>query len=119
MRRSWVFAAGQPVIALTTIGRHSGIPHTTTVAVLCHNDKVATVGMNLGMKRNPAWTYNLDATPAAQITLGGRTIAVAARRAVGDEHAQLWNHWLDVQPSAAAFAQLAGREIPIFVLEPG
>jgi deazaflavin-dependent oxidoreductase (nitroreductase family) len=118
VRRSWLFAAGQPVIALTTTGRRSGVQQTTTVAALCYQGKLATVAMNLGMERDPAWTYNLDANPEALITIGGKTIEVRARRTVGDERAQLWNQWLHVQPSAQPFAELARRQIPIFVLEP-
>jgi deazaflavin-dependent oxidoreductase (nitroreductase family) len=117
MRRSWLFAAGQPVMALTTIGRRSGTRQTTSVAALTVQGQLATVAMNLGLARNPSWSHNLEANPEAWITVRGRTIAVRARRAAGDEWTRLWRRWLEVQPSAATFADLAEREIPIFVLE--
>jgi deazaflavin-dependent oxidoreductase (nitroreductase family) len=118
LRRSWLFAAGQPVMALTTIGRRSGAVRTTAVAALVHEGNLATVGMNLGGTRNPAWSLNLSAEPDAWVELGGRRFAVRARRAEGGEWAELWEHWLELQPSAATLALLAGRRIPIFVLEP-
>jgi deazaflavin-dependent oxidoreductase (nitroreductase family) len=117
LRRSWLFAAGQPVLALTTTGRRSGQDRTTAVAALTYQGQLATVGMNLGSERNPSWSYNLQANPDASIEVKGQTIAVRARLATGDEWEALWNRWLEVQPSAAAFADLAGRKIPIFVLE--
>lgn len=117
LRRSWLFAAGQPVMALTTIGRRSGASQTTAVAALCHEGKLATVGMNLGSKRNPAWSYNLEAHPDASITIRGTTIPVTARRTEGEERDELWRRWLNLQPSAEAFAELSGRDVPVFVLE--
>ena len=72
--------------------------------------------MNLGRRRNPAWALNLEADPSAEIVVGGRAVGVTARRSTGEEHSRLWHRWLELQPSAEAFRDLAGREIPIFVL---
>jgi deazaflavin-dependent oxidoreductase (nitroreductase family) len=105
-------------MALTTVGRRSGAARTTAVAAFVHNGKLATVGMNLGGTRNPAWSLNLGANPDAWVELGGRRFAVRAQRAEGEEWTQLWQRWLELQPSAATLAQIAGRQVPIFVLEP-
>lgn len=118
LRRSWMLAAGQPVIALTTTGRRTHAPRTTTVAALVHGGTVATVGMNLGLPHDPAWTLNLAAHPLAWAEAGGRRFAVRARLAAGEERRALWQRWLEVQPSATVFAELAGRDIPVFVLDP-
>ncbi len=117
LRRSWLFAAGQPVLALTTTGRRSGLPRTTTVACFRFEDQLATAAMNLGKERDPAWALNLQADPRATIALGGRTIEAVARRTVDAEAERAWRRWCELQPSAAAFRELAGREIPIFVLD--
>lgn len=117
MRRSWLFAAGQPVMALTTIGRRSGRKQTTTVTAFLDGDTLATTGMNLGSERNPSWSYNLEANPEAWITIRDRAIPVRARRAVGEEWGRLWARWVEVQPSAEAFAAVGGRQVPIFILE--
>src|SRR4051812_7754926 len=53
LRRSWLFAAGQPVMALTTTGRRSGVARTTTVSAFAHGRTLAVAGMNLGMPKNP------------------------------------------------------------------
>jgi deazaflavin-dependent oxidoreductase (nitroreductase family) len=118
LRRSWLFAAGQPVLSLTTIGRRTGRPRSTVVTCFTYGDDLGVAGMNLGIASNPAWALNLQANPQAAITLRTETIAVTARRATGEEAARLWQRWVEVQPSARAFRDLAGRDIPLFVLTP-
>jgi deazaflavin-dependent oxidoreductase (nitroreductase family) len=116
LRRSWLFAAGQPVLALTTIGRRSGEPRTTAVACFVDGDDLVLAGMNLGLDRNPAWAFNLEANPDATIELGGSAIEVRARRATGDDAERLWRRWAELQPSAQGLRRIASRQIPLFVL---
>jgi deazaflavin-dependent oxidoreductase (nitroreductase family) len=116
LRRSWLLAAGQPVLSLTTVGRRSGQLRSTAVACFTYGDDLAVAGMNLGVARHPAWALNLEANPEATVGVGGETIAVRARGARGEEAAKLWRRWVELQPSAEAFRDLAGREIPMFVL---
>lgn len=117
LRRSWLFAAGQPVLSLTTTGRRSSLPRTTTVACFRFEGQLATAAMNLGKERDPAWALNLQADPRATVVVAGRAIDVLARRLAGDEAVRAWGRWRELQPSADAFRALAGREIPLFVLE--
>jgi deazaflavin-dependent oxidoreductase (nitroreductase family) len=72
--------------------------------------------MNLGVSRDPAWALNLEAHPEATIEIGGKEFEVLAARAAGEEAERLWSRWLELQPSAGAFRDLAGRQIPLFVL---
>jgi deazaflavin-dependent oxidoreductase (nitroreductase family) len=116
LRRSWLFAAGQPVLALTTTGRRTGLPRTTAVACFGHREDLVLAGMNLGLTHHPAWALNLQGNSEATIDIGGQTIPVTARRATGREAAELWQRWLQLQPSADAFRTLADRDIPLFVL---
>jgi deazaflavin-dependent oxidoreductase (nitroreductase family) len=98
MRRSWLFAAGQPVLSLTTIGRRSGEPRTTAVACFVEGDDLVLAGMNLGLHRSPAWALNLEASPSATIEVAGKAVGVVARRAAGEEAVRLWHRWLKLQP---------------------
>jgi deazaflavin-dependent oxidoreductase (nitroreductase family) len=116
LRRSWLFAAGQPVLALTTVGRKTGKARTTAVACFVDGDALVLAGMNLGRATHPAWALNLEAEPQARIAVAGEAIDVVARPAAGAEHDRLWRRWLQLQPSADAFRTLAGRKIPLFVL---
>jgi deazaflavin-dependent oxidoreductase (nitroreductase family) len=116
LRRSWLFAAGQPVLALSTVGRKSGLPRSTAVACFTDGEDLVVAGMNLGVERHPSWALNLEANPEATIDIGGQTILVDAMRATGNRAAQLWQRWVELQPSAEAFRTLAARDIPLFVL---
>jgi F420H(2)-dependent quinone reductase len=118
LRRSFLLAGGQPVLALTTSGRRSGTKRTTTVAYLRHGDGYAVTALNLGSDRHPAWCLNLRADPNALVHIDGEEKAVRAREAHGEEADGLWHAYLDRLPAAANFRQLAGREVPMFVLEP-
>ena len=115
MRRSWLFAAGQPVISLTTTGRRSGQPRSTAVACFVDGDRLVSAGMNLGKRNHPAWALNLIANPEATIEIAGERVEVLARKAEGEERERLWQRWVEVQPSSDAFEDLAGRRIPLFV----
>lgn len=118
LRRSWLFAAGQPVISLTTVGRRSGKPRSTAVACFTEGEELVVAGMNLGRTNQPAWALNLIADPRAVITVRNMRIDVKARLTSDEERERLWNRWLELQPSAATFADLAERNIPLFVLHP-
>jgi deazaflavin-dependent oxidoreductase (nitroreductase family) len=118
LRRSWVFAGGQPVLALTTTGRRTGQPRTTAVACFVHEENLVIAAMNLGVQRLPAWALNLQANPNAIVDVGGHRLPVRARPACGNEARALWQRWVELQPSASAFQDIAGRRIPLFVLNP-
>jgi deazaflavin-dependent oxidoreductase (nitroreductase family) len=92
------------------------LPRTTAVACFVADDELILAGMNLGRIQDPAWALNLDTNQEASVVLRGRTIPVTARRATGPEADRLWERWVSLQPSAARFAQLAARTIPMFVL---
>jgi F420H(2)-dependent quinone reductase len=117
IRRSAVLGAGQPVLSLTTTGRRSDRARSTVVAYMEHGDSYIVTAANLGSERDPAWLLNLSSDPHAEIVVAGR------RRAGGglppdDEARQLWARWVERLPAADAFREIAGRDIPVVVLEP-
>lgn len=119
LRRSRLLAGGQPVLALTTTGRRSGVARTTTVAYLRHGDGYAVTALNLGSDRHPAWCLNLREHPRAFVHVDGEDKTVRAREARDEEADLLWQRYFQRLPAAANFRQLARRKVPIFVLEPG
>jgi deazaflavin-dependent oxidoreductase (nitroreductase family) len=118
IRSSVVLGAGQPVLSLTTTGRRSGRTRSTVVAYMDHGDSYIVTAANLGSERDPAWLLNLMSHPHAVVVVDGRRRAVVARRAIGAEARQLWARWIERLPAADAFREIAGREIPVVVLEP-
>jgi deazaflavin-dependent oxidoreductase (nitroreductase family) len=118
LRRSWLFAAGQPVGSLTTTGQRTALLRSTAVAYFRDGNDFVVTATNLGNERDPAWCRNLDANPDATLVVDGQRVAVKARRADGEEADRLWARWLELQPAAAAFQRISGRQIPVFRLEP-
>src|SRR5881398_3470903 len=116
LRRSPLLPGGQTVLALTTTGRRSGRPRTTTVAYLRHGDGYAVTALNLGSDRHPAWCLNLRADADASVHVNGEDKPVRAREARGDEADALWRAVIDRLPTSGQFRRLARREVPIFVL---
>ncbi len=118
IRRSRLFAGGQPVLVLTTTGRRSGKRRSTTVAYLRDGDAYALGALNLGSDRNPAWCLNLLADPRAWIEVDGERREVRARRASGEEAERLWAGYIDRLPMIEHSRALAQRDVPMMVLEP-
>lgn len=107
-----------PVLLLTTTGCRSGERRTCPVVYLAQGPNVVLIDTNAGNERLPAWSRNLSACPEAEVEVGRQRRAVQARRAVGEERAELWR---------AHNAQFAGfddydgklsREPSVWVLEP-
>jgi deazaflavin-dependent oxidoreductase (nitroreductase family) len=118
IKRSLVLAGGQPVLALTTTGRHSGKPRSTTVAYVRHGDAYAVGALNLGSDSDPGWCLNLRAEPTAVVTVNGDHKPVRARQARGEEAEGLWQAFTGQLPAIQNSLRLARREVPLFVLEP-
>src|SRR5688500_10738836 len=74
LRRSMLLAGGQPVLALTTTGRHSGRLRTTVVAYVRHGDGYAVCALNLGSDHDPGWCLNLRADPRGWVEVAGNRL---------------------------------------------
>lgn len=105
---------GYPFVWLTTTGRRSGEPRRVALLAGRDGDRVVLAGSNWGKPRPPAWALNLDANPEALVD--GRP--VRARRAAPDEAARLWPLMERFWPAYRVYRARAGREVPLYVLEP-
>jgi deazaflavin-dependent oxidoreductase (nitroreductase family) len=107
-----------PVLLLTTTGRKSGQPRTTPVVYLAHGLDVVLIDTNAGNEKLPAWSHNLRANPEAEVEVGRTRHPVRARRAEGEERAELWRaHNVQYAGFDRYDAQLR-REPSVWVLEP-
>lgn len=111
----WTIA---PVVLLTTRGRRSGRDRTTPLYGLREGQRVVVVGSNAGRGSHPDWYRNLRAQPLARVQVGGREWNVRARDALPDERDALWPRLQRLYRGYAAYREVAGREIPIVILEP-
>lgn len=109
---------GLPVLLLTSRGRKSGELRTTALTYLPRDDAFVVIASCLGEEKHPAWWLNLEAEPAASVTVGRAAYAVRARQAEGDERESIWDEIVRHTPDYEVYRERTGRRIPVVVLEP-
>jgi deazaflavin-dependent oxidoreductase (nitroreductase family) len=118
-RWSALSRAGLPSLLLTTTGRRSGEARTQPLLYALDGDGYVVVGSNWGQHHHPAWSANLLAEPAAQVTIGDREILVRAVLAKGAERERLWALLVRLWPAYQTYRERAGgRELRVFRLSP-
>jgi deazaflavin-dependent oxidoreductase (nitroreductase family) len=107
-----------PVLVLTTTGRKSGQPRTTTVLYSKDGDRLVVVGSNTGSEQPPAWALNLAATPRATVQLGRQQVSMRATELAGSDRERLWDLMSDLYGGFEWYTHRTDREFKVFVLEP-
>lgn len=107
-----------PVLLLTSTGRRSGQKRTAPVLYLKDGERFVVVGSNAGNARAPAWSYNLETNPDAEIEIRGDRRPVRARVAEGEERAELWRKVNEMYEGFDDYDAKTARDIAVFVLEP-
>jgi deazaflavin-dependent oxidoreductase (nitroreductase family) len=107
-----------PVLLLTSTGRRSGQQRTAPVVFLADGDRYIVIGSNAGNQRTPAWSYNLQANPDAEIEIRGTRKLVRARVAEGEERVELWRKVNEMYEGFDDYDAKTSRDIAVFVLEP-
>ncbi len=112
------FGTGFPLCYLTVRGRRSGEDRVVPLLYVADGDRVVLIASNWGGHRDPAWALNLEAATDATVTVDGSSRVLRPRRARREELDRYWAAALELWPGYAGYRRRAGREIPIFVLEP-
>ncbi|HVL80214.1 MAG TPA: nitroreductase family deazaflavin-dependent oxidoreductase [Actinomycetota bacterium] len=108
-----------PTLMLEHVGRRSGQRYRTPLLyVSVRGGGWAVAGTNFGQTHHPAWVLNLSANPDAQVVVRGRTVSVRARPATSEERETIWPDLVRAWPAMNTYLGRAGRDIPIYVLEP-
>jgi deazaflavin-dependent oxidoreductase (nitroreductase family) len=108
-----------PSLVLTSTGRRSGKPRSNPLLYVPDGDAYVVIGSNWGQQRQPAWSFNLIAEPAAEVDVRGRRIPVRADLITGAERERLFARLVDEWPAYRTYVERAGdREIPVFRLVP-
>jgi F420H(2)-dependent quinone reductase len=118
IRRSFLFTGGVPILVLTTVGRRSGRRRSIPLGYLEHGTAFAVLASNAGNDRVPAWWLNLTAEPRADVLADGTRYDVTARQADALEDDALWERFAALNPGFDEYRRLAGRRIPVVLLEP-
>ncbi len=112
------FGTGFPLCYLAVRGRRSGEERVVPLLYVADGDGVVLIASNWGARRDPAWALNLEAATEATVTVDGESRTLSPRRASGEELDGYWTAAFEFWPGYAGYRRRAGREIPIFVLEP-
>jgi deazaflavin-dependent oxidoreductase (nitroreductase family) len=109
---------GVPVIMLTTTGRRSGRLRTMPLLGIPVGEDVAVIGTRFGRQSTPAWVYNLETDPSAQVTYRDRTVEVTARPADQAEFEAAFDMAATVYPGYGRYRdRITSRDIRVFILE--
>jgi deazaflavin-dependent oxidoreductase (nitroreductase family) len=111
---------GMPTIALTTVGRKSGRPHTVILtAPIIEGDTIVVVASRGGDPTDPAWLHNLRANPAVDVSVKhGRPRSMTARVLPPAERNELWPDVVAAHTGYADYQEKTTRTIPLVVLTP-
>jgi deazaflavin-dependent oxidoreductase (nitroreductase family) len=74
--------------------------------------------MNGWGEGEPAWWLNLQAHPQARVQLRDGTRQVLAYAATGQERAQLWDRWRELDKNLDGYARRRSTQTAVVVLEP-
>lgn len=111
--------AGLPVVSLATTGARTGQRREVPLVGVPTGDHIAIIGTRFGQARTPGWFFNLRAEPRAEVAYRGRTVAVVAREADGDEREAIWARGCEIYAGYQAYARrIDRRRIHVMVLEP-
>jgi deazaflavin-dependent oxidoreductase (nitroreductase family) len=107
-------------LVVTTIGRKTGEPRTVALAWFpWHDRSKLIVAAALGGRKNPAWYYNIAASPhRLTIEYGGTVQIVDAHQLGGREREDAWQSIIRAEPQLAAMQRKTDRPFPIIRLDP-
>jgi deazaflavin-dependent oxidoreductase (nitroreductase family) len=111
-------ALGTEFLVLRTVGRRSGQPRDAPLLYLRHSEDFVIVASNAASSRPPAWWFNLQDRPDAEVLVHGRTHPVRARVAAAEEITELWPQLVKVYSGYDHYKSIATRELPVVILEP-
>jgi len=109
---------GMPLLLLTTVGRKTGQPRTTPVMYVRDGDDYVITASNNGSDKHPAWFYNLQASPQAQIEVPGKRLEVSASVVSPAERDRLWSQLVAQAPFFDNYQKGTTRVIPMIRLRP-
>jgi deazaflavin-dependent oxidoreductase (nitroreductase family) len=114
IRKSGKFMGGMNALVLTTVGRKSGVEHSTPVGWFLGEDgEWLIVASAAGAARNPAWYYNIAAHPdKVRIELSGREVDVVATQLHGAAREPAWRQITTAAPRFAQYQEKTDRQLP-------
>lgn len=108
---------GYRTVHLITRGARSGSPRRVEIWAHDSEGGIFLVGSNWGKTRHPGWYHNIVVTPRVVLEIDDQNVVMEARIAHGAERDRLFALAAEHCDVYHQFAESAGREIPVVVLE--
>ena len=108
---------GATTLALTTVGRKTGIPRRTMLIYGIDENRYVVVASKGGAPAHPLWYQNLDAYPEVDVQVLGERFRARARTATLEERPHLWKLMTGIWPAYDEYQTKTAREIPVVILE--
>ena len=105
-----------PMLTVTAIGRHSGMPRPVHLACVPQGDDYLVVASAMGQERHPAWRFNLEANPEVQIQIPGESFAARAEVLSDTEKEAVWDDIREAIPQMTVYEKRTDRNIRVFRL---
>ncbi|MFI5735423.1 nitroreductase/quinone reductase family protein [Kribbella sp. NPDC051587] len=105
------------VVLIGTTGARTGKKYVIPLVYFSLGDDFFVVGTAGGSTTTPSWCHNLRAHPDVEVERGTeRYPGVAVLVEDADERARLFAQAVETMPAFGAYAETAGRVIPVFVI---
>lgn len=105
-----------PMLTLTTTGRKSGKPRDTQLAYHLDAGDFLVVASAMGQERHPDWSYNLLASPDAEVQLRGERVRIRGRLLDDAEKTRVWPAVKRTIPQMNVYERRTSRNIRVFRL---
>lgn len=109
---------GMPVLLLTTTGRKSGQPRTTTLVYVRDGDDYLLAASKGGADSHPAWYFNLEVEPEVGVQVGDQEFTASVTITEGEERTQLYERFKSLSDEYVKYEQMTQRTIPVVRLMP-
>lgn len=105
------------MLLLTTIGRHTGTPHTVPLLYLRDGERLIIIASYGGRPDHPEWYRNLDKHPQASVQILGGRMDVKAETMADSEQSEWWPKIVDAYGDYAVYQSRTDRRIPVIWLD--
>ena len=109
---------GAPMVIVHTVGAKSGQPRTNIMMYLADGERYLVFASNNGRDDNPAWYWNLKASPDTRIEVGDDIVDVHATVLQGAERDDKYAVQAERYPGFAEYERQTSRTIPVVALTP-
>ena len=107
---------GRSIGLLTSTGAKSGEPREAPLLFTRDGDALILIASRGGTPKNPAWYYNLKATPRCTVDFGGAHRTMLATVTRGDERDRCWALAVANYPGYTDYQLRVDRQIPVIRL---